>query len=171
MNFCAVERRNWRLNWGFPRNDPKQYQIFILGLICPREPVLVTVDGKIYYFEVITRPLFPSLAQNKYNNGRNYSDKSKISRRAMILGMHAKKSTYLDYGKCTCFTKCLRHFDKPWLQLLGLHTTCAFLSRMFLKLFLKLVQATEWGNTKFQIFWRCFAIFYTLNEFLRGGTP
>ena len=92
MNFCAAEHHNWRLNWGFPRNDPKRYQIFILGLICPREPVLVMVDGKIYYFQVITWPLFSSLAQNKCNNGRNWSDKSKILRWAMIwVCVHAKK--------------------------------------------------------------------------------
>jgi len=108
MNFCAAEHRNWRLNLGFPRNDPKRYQIFILGLICPREPVLVMVDGKIYYFQVITGPLFSTLARNNCNNGRNWSDKYKILRRAMLWACMHVGVIYMLLQSGYLILRCLR---------------------------------------------------------------
>ena len=48
-----MEHHNWMMDRGFPRKDPKLYEIFILGLICLREPFWVEVDGKLYYFQIV----------------------------------------------------------------------------------------------------------------------
>ena len=151
MNLCVAERCNWRLNWGFPINDPKRYKISILCLICPREPVLVEVDGKIYFFQSVTWPLFSILAQNKYNNGQNWSNKSKILRGVMLWAcMHVEKNlSHLDTDIMYMFKKWVCHYEESWLQLLGIYMTRAFRCCMRLKLFLKLVRATGRENTKF----------------------
>jgi hypothetical protein len=54
-----------------PENDLKWDHIFILGLTWPSEPILVEVDGNLYYFDGVIQPLFCSLAQNKWNNDQN----------------------------------------------------------------------------------------------------
>jgi hypothetical protein len=45
----------------------KRGHISTLGLACPRELVLVEVDGKMSYFEGVTCPPFSILAINKFN--------------------------------------------------------------------------------------------------------
>lgn len=138
MNFYAAERYKCWLNWGYPRNDLKQCQICTLSLTCPREPILIEVSGNISAFQGIIQTHLSILAINKFSNYLNDQKNLRFTIGPCFGPSCMEKkfhviSTSVYY---TCFTKSMRHFEKPLLQVSIWIWTVCFRCRKLLKLFL-----------------------------------